>query len=242
MGYPRASTFTMGTRSSSAASSDEMDWSSADVYRFSGNAAQNRASSGRIRIWIDIRRLSVQPRSDSFRNCSLPFCVASLSIRTAALRALRICFALLLTVFTIPGQTLEVNPVSVSPGSANIFRVLLKTNPAKPLAGLQWDLVYPAARLRIELAGILPGSAAEAAGKSITCARRPSDANTAHVTCILAGGVRPVSAGVLAIVRLDAEPRAPKGVITVGLEQVVGVSASIESIPIASVTVKVKIR
>jgi hypothetical protein len=62
------------------------------------------------------------------------------------------------------------------------------------------------------------------------------------LTCILVGGVQPIAAGVLAIVRLDAEPRAPKGVITVGLEQVVGVSSSIESIPIARVTVRVTIR
>jgi hypothetical protein len=159
-----------------------------------------------------------------------------------ALRVLRTGFALLLTAFTIIGQTLEVKPVSVSPGSANIFRVVLKPDPAKPVAGLQWDVVYQPVLLRIEPAGILPGSAAEAAGKSITCARRPSDAKTAHLTCILAGGVQPVVAGVLAIVRLDAEPQAPKGVTTVGLEKIIGVSSSLKSITIASATVKVTIR
>jgi hypothetical protein len=148
----------------------------------------------------------------------------------------------LILTFTISGQTLEVRPVSVSSGAANIFRMILKPDAAKPLAALQWDIVYPSDLLRIKPAWILAGSAAEAAGKSIACARKSSNGNAACLTCILAGGVQPISAGVLAIIRLDAEPQAPKGVITVGLKRVLGVSPSLEPLPIAGVTVKVTIR
>jgi hypothetical protein len=127
-------------------------------------------------------------------------------------------------------------------GAANIFRMILKPDAAKPLAALQWDIIYPSGLLRIEPAGILAGPAAEAAGKSITCAQRSSNGNTARLTCILAGGVQPIAAGVLAIVRFDTEPQAPKGVITVWLKQVLGVSPSVEALPIADATVKVTIR
>jgi len=132
--------------------------------------------------------------------------------------------------------------VSVSSGAANIFRMILKPDESKPLAALQWDIIYPSGLLRIEPAGILAGPAAEAAGKSITCAQKSSNADPVRLTCILAGGVQPIAAGVLAIVRFDAEPKAPKGVITVWLKRVLGVSPSVEALPIADVTAKVTIR
>jgi hypothetical protein len=130
----------------------------------------------------------------------------------------------------------------VARGSANIFRLALKPDPAKPLVALQWEFVYPAGAVRIEPSGIRPGSAAEAAGKSITCAERPPDGKALRLACILAGGIQPVSAGVLAIIRVDAAPEAPKGAMTLGLERVAGVSPAIESIPIARASVRITIR
>ena len=163
-------------------------------------------------------------------------------MRALAIRVLLIGPALFLSAFAVRGQTLEANPVSVARGSANIFRLALKPDPAKPLTALQWEFVYPAGLLRIEPSGILPGPAAEVAGKSITCAQKPSDGKTLRLACILAGGMQTVSAGALAIVRIDAAPDAPKGAMTLGLERVMGVSSSIESIPIASASVRVTIR
>jgi len=107
---------------------------------------------------------------------------------------------------------------------------------------LQWEFVYPAGLLRIEPSGVLPGPAAAMVGKSITCGQKPSNGKTLRLACILAGRPQTISAGVLAIVRVDAAPDAPKGVTTIGLERLMGVSPSTESIPIASTSVAVTIR
>jgi hypothetical protein len=163
-------------------------------------------------------------------------------MRAFAHRVLRIGSVLFLSAIAALGQSLEAESVTVARGSANIFRLALKPEPAKPLVALQWEFVYPAGLLRIEPSGILPGPAAETAGKSITCAQKPSDGKTLRLACILAGGIQTVSAGALAIVRVDAAPGAPRARMTLALERVMGVSSSIESIPIASASVRITIR
>jgi hypothetical protein len=163
-------------------------------------------------------------------------------MRALAHRILRIASVSFLFAFAAFGQTLETNPVSVARGSANIVRLALKPDAAKPLAALQWEFVYPAGLLRIEPSGVVPGPAAEAAGKSITCGQKPSNGKTLRLACILAGGIQTISAGVLAIVRADAAPDAPKGAMTLGLERVIGVSPSSDSIPIANTNVTITIR
>jgi hypothetical protein len=128
-------------------------------------------------------------------------------------------------------QTLEITPAKIQSGSANIFRIVLKANPEKPIVALQWDLVSQEG-LRIEPSGVVPGMATETSGKSVTCARRPSVDGKSALRCMLAGGVQAIAAGVIAIVRFEAAKDAPKGGRFVDLTEMVGVSPKLESVSI----------
>jgi len=138
-------------------------------------------------------------------------------------------------------QTLQVPPVTMDRGSANILRITLKPDPARPLTALQWDLVYRSG-LRIEPAGLVAGSIAESAGKVLTCGRKSAQGVNQRLTCILAGGIKVMSAGVIAIVRLEATGEAPKGKLLVDLENVVGVSPALEHVSIEGAQASVTIR
>jgi len=138
-------------------------------------------------------------------------------------------------------QTLAIAPVTVDRGSANIFRIMLKPQAEKPITALQWDLVYREG-LRIEPSGVVPGAASEAAGKSVTCARKPSDGSKERLACILIGGVEALSAGVIAIVRIEAAKATPIGERTVDLEKIIGVSAKLEPVPMENTKASITIR
>ena len=157
------------------------------------------------------------------------------------MRRLWIFAVLLLSVCaTAFAQTLEIPAVTVERGSANILRIVLRSRAEKPIAALQWNLVYRDG-LRIEPSGVVPGSVSEATGKSVTCARRQSDGAN-RITCILAGGVQVLGAGVIAIVRFEAPKDNSTGDGIIGLEKVVGVSPTLEPVPIQDVKASIAIR
>jgi len=132
---------------------------------------------------------------------------------------------------TASAQTLEITPATIQRGSANIFRIVLRANANKSIAALQWDLVYQDG-LRIEPSGVVPGPATETSGKSVTCALRPSVEGKSALRCMLAGGVKTVATGVIAIVRVEAPRDAPKGERFVEVTEIVGVSPKLESVSI----------
>jgi hypothetical protein len=150
--------------------------------------------------------------------------------------------AFLMAVFvTARAQTLEVMPAAVDRGAANIFRILLKPRAEQPIAALQWDLVYQEG-LRIEPSGVVSGSAAETAEKLLTCAARPAQGVSRRLTCILAGGVQPLTAGAIAIVRFEAPASTPAGKMNVELERVTGVSPSLDRVAVEGTRTTIVIR
>src|SRR5689334_14855213 len=74
-------------------------------------------------------------------------------------------------------QSIEMTPIAVDRGEANIFRLILKGHRDQGIAALQWDLVIPP-ELRVDLSDIVAGSAAESADKAITCAVRKKEPAT----------------------------------------------------------------
>jgi len=142
---------------------------------------------------------------------------------------------------TALAQSLEITPVTVDQGSANIFRIVLKPKAEKPIAALQWELVYRD-RIRIEPSGVVPGTASEAAGKSLTCARKPAGGADSILACILAGGVQTISAGAIAIVRFEAVKDSPKGERSVAVQKIIGVSPTLESIPVETTKASISVR
>jgi hypothetical protein len=139
----------------------------------------------------------------------------------------------LLAVTGAWGQSLEVTPSAVDRGSANIFRILLKSAAGKELAALQWELMVPV-QITIEVSGIVTGDAAEGAGKSLTCAAKRSDEPGRIFACILAGGLKTMPAGAIAIVRYAAAENASPGSALVRVEKAVGISADLKKIAVSS--------
>ena len=142
-----------------------------------------------------------------------------------------------LTAFT---QNLEVTPASVDRGSANIIRVVFKPSAEHPVTALQWEMV-PRGGLRIEPSGVVLGTAAEAAGKKVTCARRPAEGNDRRLRCIMAGGTEPISAGVIAIMKFEAGNTAA-GKFDITFEKIVGVSPSAQPVPIQDMKASITVR
>jgi hypothetical protein len=137
---------------------------------------------------------------------------------------------LLLLGVTASAQTLEIAPTTVERGSAGVFLIVLR--PAdKSIVALQWDLVYRRG-IRIETAGIASGSATERAGKSANCVLRPYKGGDHLLSCIVAGGVKPLSAGPIALVRFEAAKTAAKGEMAATLERIIGVLPSLETVPL----------
>jgi hypothetical protein len=151
------------------------------------------------------------------------------------------CLACLVLVTYGSAQTIEIAPVAASRGFANIFRMVLKPKADQPLTALQWEFIYPNS-LRIEPAGVVTSGAVEASGKLVTCAVRPPRESNQVLTCILAGGVKPLAEGTIVIVRFVASSEAARGVMNLRLEKVAAAFQSSERVSLENVKVPITVR
>lgn len=147
----------------------------------------------------------------------------------------------LLAILAVRAQTLEMPSASVDRGSANIFRIVLKTQAQRPITALQLELVIPPG-LRVAGDGIVPGDAAEAAGKSVSCSNPTETKNGTVFVCIFAGGFKPIQTGTLAIVRFSAASDSRAGTVSLGLRNILGVSADLRKIQLADTSSAITIR
>jgi hypothetical protein len=147
----------------------------------------------------------------------------------------------LLATTAVRAQTLEIPAASVDRGSANIFRVVLRSQAQKPITALQWELIIPPGLL-VAADSVATGDAAETAGKSVTCSNRTDTKNGTICACIVAGGLKPVQGGTIAIVKFSAAGGAKAGAVTIGLQRILGVSADLQKVPIADATTAINIR
>lgn len=138
---------------------------------------------------------------------------------------------------------MRVPPSSTHRKSHGSFAVFLDSPPGKAPVALQWEFQIPAA-LKISAEDIAVGKAAEAAGKSLTCAVRPHQpaAGGTTYTCILAGGVRPITNGNIAVVRYEVPAGGRRERIGVMIEHVVGVSLDAKSTGIKGTTAVITVR
>lgn len=143
----------------------------------------------------------------------------------------------------LSGQSLSVPPSEVSLNAPSTFSVVLDVPPDRALLALQWDLsVPPVIATRTE--DITIGKAAQAAGKSLTCALRPVKRASRRIryTCILAGGRKPLSDGPVADVQYHAQWDHKGAPAQLEIENVLGVTEHLERVPMANVDVPIHIR
>jgi hypothetical protein len=105
----------------------------------------------------------------------------------------------------------------------------------RSLAALQWEISFPSA-LAVDLSGIVAGSAAQSAGKSITCAKsfggisRPLGS---RFKCILAGGSKTIGNGPIAIVYFRFQSDVKGAPVRVAIDHVTGVTPDLKPIAIS---------
>ena len=148
---------------------------------------------------------------------------------------IRFLFACL-AVATVWGQTITVSPATVEKGSANIFRIEFKPRSDKPVVALQWEMTPPRG-IQIEAAGVVSGTATDAAGKSVHCSSRD-----ASCICILAGGNQPLKEGPIVIVKFTAANDAPLGAGIIRIRKIQGVSPDLQALPIAEANATITVR
>lgn len=147
-----------------------------------------------------------------------------------------------LSTALLSAQALTVPPSETAQNTIGTFSLLLSTPVDRAPLALQWDLSLPPV-IAVRTEDITIGKAAQAAGKSLTCAlRHPKTASRRiNYTCILAGGRKSLGDGPIAQVQYRAQWD-PKGApVQLEIENVLGVSGHLDRIPMASVNVTVRI-
>jgi hypothetical protein len=144
---------------------------------------------------------------------------------------------LLLAFVSLRAQTLLLPPSVVTRGASGTLLLTLQSPSGRAPLALQWEFTFPQ-NVAVDLADIVAGSAAESAEKSLTCRvfEKTKDSSPGSVYgCILAGGVRPIPNGPVAIVRyrVPAEIRQIAGRVQV--KKAVGVTADLKKIEIEGV-------
>lgn len=144
-------------------------------------------------------------------------------------------FGLALASTSLWAQTLSIPPSLVTRGSPGSLLLTLQSPPEKAAAALQWEFTFPP-NVAVELADITVGSAAASAEKSITCRARGNakDAGQGSVyACILAGGLKPIPNGPIALVRYRVPMEIKQIAEKVQAGKAVGATVDLKSIEFA---------
>jgi len=123
------------------------------------------------------------------------------------------------------GQALNLSPVSAAAGKVAPMTMTFKAPSGAEPTALQWEISYPSPQLGLEETDVAIGSAAKAAGKTLTCHGRPLDAGKYIYRCILAGGSQRVPSGPVAVFSFRVRASAQPGRATVQLSNTMGVSS-----------------
>jgi len=127
----------------------------------------------------------------------------------------------LFLVSSVSAQTLTLQPAPVTEGYVSVGVVFTGTPRGVPPLIVQWDFLYSPDELRLA-----PGSpslepAAKNAGKTLTCRGTWKKAPAVYAQrCMIAGGAKPISDGILAVLRFQVRPKNPPTKIVVQLDNI----------------------
>jgi len=120
-------------------------------------------------------------------------------------------------------HNLILSPISAARGSVAVVRLELDSPGGQEPQALQWELSYPAPRLGIEDGDLIAGGVANAAGKSLMCAGRVESAARYVYRCILAGGLKPIPNGAVAVINFRVRAHAELGAATVRISNALAI-------------------
>lgn len=139
-------------------------------------------------------------------------------------------------------HALILSPISATRGSVAAVRLELDSPAGEEPQALQWELSYPAPKLGIEDGDLVAGSVASSAGKSLTCAGRVESAAKYVYRCILAGGLKLVPNGTVAVINFRVRSQAELGPATVRISNALAVPINGKEVPIQPNEAEVTIR
>jgi hypothetical protein len=155
-------------------------------------------------------------------------------------------FSLLIIACSIPnvhGQSLQVSPITATAGDWITIQISLHTDPDRAPAALEWDTDIPSSQLELESDNMARAPLlVKDTGKSLTCAvgRKRSDTQSLH--CVLAGGLKSIPGGVIALLTLKIPERAQTGTARIRLEHALGVTFDLRELPIDSAEGVINVR
>jgi hypothetical protein len=129
-------------------------------------------------------------------------------------RSLRILLPgclLLLRLPALTAQELKVSSLDGAQGGRVTLEISFDSAGAKVPTALQWEIMIPAGQLSFVDQNPDLGPAAQRAEKSVSCRAqllRAKDGDKFGSVCILAGGLKPIPNGVVALIRLQISPEA----------------------------------
>jgi hypothetical protein len=142
---------------------------------------------------------------------------------------------------TLLAQTLQITPSAVARGAIGSFLIRLDSPAQTSPVSLQWDLAVPK-QILVNAHDIVPGSSAESAEKSLTCAAATQDRNVSIYRCILAGGPKTLRNGAVAIVKYTVPEGGHPGNIQVRIQKALGVSKNVKKIELPNTAGTITIR
>src|SRR5579863_5720143 len=96
------------------------------------------------------------------------------------------------------GQSVSVAPSATDRNTPGSFTLTLDSPQGKAPVAIQWEFAIPAV-LNVKVADLKAGKAAQAAGKSLTCASKTGAGPGNRYACILEGGQAVIANGPMAI-------------------------------------------
>jgi hypothetical protein len=133
------------------------------------------------------------------------------------------------------GQALHVPPSHAAHSGS--FPIVLDSPEEHAPSTLQWDMLFPPA-IDVSAADITNGSAADAAGKKLTCSKTNAAAEVngaAEYACILAGGRKPIGNGPIAVVQYRIKMDVGGAPIRIPIQKILGVTADLERVAMPNV-------
>ena len=139
------------------------------------------------------------------------------------------------------GQALHLSLASQQERENLALEVSLQSTSGKEPSALQWEITLPLAKLAFQNEIAAAGQAAQAAGKSVSCAIKPNNGAVQTATCVVYGGQESIRDGVVAVTRLRIPGRAKAGAARITVNHGLAVYRDLRQITLNPVEVVVKI-
>ena len=140
----------------------------------------------------------------------------------------RVLALLVLASACLGAQSISIPPSTAKPGASGSLLLVMTSPAGKGPAALQWKFTFPAG-ITVDLKDIVAGSAAESAGKTLTCSAGANRSKSAQsFMCILAAGQTAIPNGTICLVRYRVLPSVKWESAAVRVEDVLAVDKDLK--------------